>query len=135
MSDCLFCKFSQGEIPADKLYEDDKVFVLLDIAPVNPGHALVISKEHFENTSNTPGEIVNSLAIISKKIGEALKVALGYKAYNIITNNGAEAGQVIMHTHWHVIPRKEGDGHKNWAQGKYKEGEADEISEKIKENL
>ena len=56
MQDCIFCKILEGEIPADKLYEDDKVIAMLDINPANEGHALVLTKKHYKNILEVPKE-------------------------------------------------------------------------------
>ena len=132
MSDCLFCKIAKGEISSTKIYEDEKFLAFLDINPVNPGHALIIPKEHYKDAASTPDEVLSELIIRGKKIGKALIEGLGVDGFNLTTNNGKAAGQVIFHTHFHIIPRKSNDGLKLWGQKKYKEGEAERIAEKIK---
>jgi len=133
--DCLFCQIRDGKIPSRKIYEDEKVFAILDINPVNPGHALVITKEHFDDTASAPDEIICQVASVARKLGKVITGALGYPAFNIEANNGREAGQIIMHTHWHVVPRSADDGLRHWPGKPYAEGEADEIANKIKRKL
>ena len=135
MEDCLFCKIIKGEIPCNKIYENDKVFAFLDIAPVNKGHALVIPKEHHKDLLDMPDDILAEVAIISKKVAKAVIEATNADGFNIGKNNGKAAGQVIFHSHMHIIPRFENDGFKHWPQGKYEEGEAEKILESIKEKL
>jgi histidine triad (HIT) family protein len=130
--ECLFCRIARGEIPAAKLYEDDKTMAFLDIAPVNPGHALVIAKEHYENIESIPEELLGAVIGTVKKVGAALKNGLGIEGYNIQVNNDPIAGRIIPHLHFHVIPRQAGDGHQLWAQKKYGEGEMEAVAEKIK---
>lgn len=135
MSDCIFCKIVAGELPSYKVYEDENTLAFLDIAPVHPGHVLVISKKHYASIEETSEDELAGIMIVVKKIGKALKEGMGYSGYNIQVNNDSVAGQIVPHIHFHIIPRKENDGLKLWAQGKYIEGEAEEILEKIKNNL
>ena len=131
MDDCIFCKIVKGEIPSAKIYEDDKVLAFLDIAPINPGHTLVIPKAHFENIFETPEELVAELTTVVKKVSHALQV-LGPEGMNVAMNNGKAAGQDVFHSHIHVIPRYQGDGYKPWhSKRPYREGEKDEIAKKI----
>lgn len=129
---CIFCKIINGELPSYKIYENEYVLAFLDINPNNIGHTLVIPKEHFENTLNTPDEQLQKIVVATKKISKAILSAVNANSCNIIMNNGATAGQIIFHTHWHIIPRFENDGHKLWSAKKYKEGEADKVLKKIK---
>jgi len=133
--DCIFCKIANKEIPCHKVFEDEKVLAFLDIAPVNPGHVLVIPKKHFQNFEEIPEDELCALAKAVKKIGQAVKSRLGVEGYNVLENNGPAAGQIISHIHFHVIPRKSDDGLKHWPQNKYKEGEAGEIASKITAGL
>jgi histidine triad (HIT) family protein len=135
MQNCLFCKIIKGEIPCTKIYEDEKFLAFLDINPVNHGHTLIVPKEHFDNTASTPDEILSELIIQGKKIGQALMESVGAEGFNFFTNNGKAAGQVIFHTHFHIIPRNLDDGLKHWGSKKYNDGEAGEVAEKIKEKL
>ncbi|MFW0838110.1 MAG: HIT family protein [Candidatus Komeilibacteria bacterium] len=130
--DCIFCKIVAGEIPSYKVYEDDNVLAFLDIAPCNPGHTLVIPKQHYKNIEDASEEILAQLMSGVKKVGMAIKEKLGYGGYNIMENNDPIAGQEVPHLHWHIIPRKEGDGYKLWQHGKYATGEAEEIFAKFK---
>ena len=130
---CIFCKIIKSEIPSYKVYEDDIVLAFLDINPINPGHTLVIPKEHFNNTLETPDEILKHIAVIIKKITPKILASVGADAYNININNGEIAGQVVFHAHWHIKPRFKNDGYKLWSGKEYKEGEAEEILKKIKE--
>lgn len=118
MSDCIFCKIVAGEIPAEKVYEDEHTYAFLDINPNNFGHTLVLPKEHFENVFDTPEETLRHMHASAQKIARALrKIDAG--GVNIISNNGTAAGQIIFHAHIHVIPRYKDDGFKHWAQKKY----------------
>lgn len=136
MTDCLFCKIIAGEIPSTKIYEDDNVLAFLDIRPVNIGHTLVIPKVHHMNLYETPDEILAHVMTVVKKLSIAIKGALNADGINIEMNNDPVAGQIIFHTHIHIIPRFSGDGFTHWhgARG-YNEGETDTVSTKIKMHL
>lgn len=133
---CIFCKIVKGEIPSTKVYEDEKSLVLVDINPVNIGHLLAIPKEHFENIYETPEEIMAHLMKICKRLSSAIKKAMNADGVNITMNNEPSAGQIIMHSHVHVIPRFKDDGFGTW-HGKrpYNDGEKEEVAEKIKKEL
>lgn len=135
MSDCLFCKIIAGDIPSAKLYEDERVFAFLDINPVNPGHALVIPKAHAEDLNGTSDEDAAAVIRTVKKLGPKILEATGATAYNVMSNVGADAGQIIFHTHVHIVPRKAGDGFKHWTQGKYGDGEMASLCSKVQSLL
>lgn len=130
MQDCIFCKIIKGEIPSYKIYEDEISFAFLDANPVNPGHTLVIPKKHFENIfdieENTAGHIIK----IAKKISIALKKT-GAGGVNIIMNNAKAAGQVVFHSHVHIIPRKLNDGLPPWPTRKHEKEKMKETAKKI----
>jgi histidine triad (HIT) family protein len=132
MNGCIFCKIVEGQIPSFKVYEDETVLAFLDIAPVAPGHTLVIPKKHYANFEEIPEEELCKLILAVKKIGKSIKSGLGAKGYTVSENNDPVAGQVIPHIHFHIMPRSNEDGLELWPQGKYGEGEAVDILEKIK---
>ena len=132
---CIFCKIVAGEIPSYKVYEDEDVYAFLDIAPVNYGHTLVVSRKHFTNMEEIPENELCQLIKAVKKVGKALKDGLGVAGYNIGENNDPVAGQIIPHIHFHVMPRRADDGLRLWPQGKYEEGKAEKIAEKIRKVL
>jgi histidine triad (HIT) family protein len=130
--DCIFCKIVKGEIASYKVYEDDKTLAFLDIAPTSAGHVLVISKDHYQNMEEIPESDLGNLIKVVKKIGGNLKEKLNVSGYNVVVNNDPVAGQLIPHLHFHIIPRRQGDGLNPWPQEKYGEGEAEEILNSIK---
>ena len=103
----VFCKIVAGEIPCYNLYEDDDVLAFLDISQVTKGHALVISKRHYENFLSTPKEIMHKVMDVAQRIGQVEVKLLGAKGVNILTNCYEVAGQSVKHFHVHVIPRYE----------------------------
>ncbi len=109
MSDCIFCKIAEGEIPSNTVYEDDSFRVILDLNPANEGHCLVIPKKHAEDIFELDSQTAAAAFKTAKKIAEAVKKAFGCDGINILQNNGEAAGQSVGHFHIHVIPRYHGD--------------------------
>jgi histidine triad (HIT) family protein len=111
MDDCIFCRIASGEIPSRKVYEDDLVLAFLDISPVSPGHVLVVPKEHFNPIWNVPDDVLARLLSVAKRIAKAqMDSSLAPDGVNLFQTNGPAAGQTVFHVHFHVIPRKNGDG-------------------------
>lgn len=113
MSDnCLFCKIIRGDIPADKLYEDEDVLVFRDIAPQAPVHFLVIPKKHI---SGPAGVSVKDDALIGKimRVGNEVARKEGVEQYRVVFNNGEQAGQTVFHIHMHIL----GGRNMNWPPG------------------
>ncbi len=133
--DCIFCKIVKGEIPCAKVYENQKYVAFLDITPVNPGHTLVIPKEHYEDLLNTPDSVLDGMLNDSKKIAKAVLKAVGAEGFNLTVNVGPVSGQVVPHLHIHIMPRFPNDGHHLFKGGAYKEGEIQKVAEKIRQNL
>ncbi|MBI5061486.1 MAG: HIT family protein [Candidatus Aenigmarchaeota archaeon] len=106
---CLFCKIVRGEIPSKKIYEDDATVAFLDVSPAALGHTLVIPKAHFENIFDVDEATLYKLAGAVKKIAKNIKSHLNCDIM-LLQNNGRHSGQIVDHAHFHVIPRKEGDG-------------------------
>lgn len=132
---CIFCKIVRGEISSHKVYEDEATFAFLDIRPNNPGHTLVIPKEHTPNIYEISEETFEAVTKTAKKVAIAVKRGVQADGINIGMNNDKAAGQIIFHAHIHVIPRFETDGFKHWTQKEYKQGEAEEVKAKILEAL
>lgn len=129
---CIFCKIVSGEVPAKKVYEDDETIAFLDIQPVNPGHTLVIPKDHFENIYTTPVLTWARVQMTTQKVALAIKNSLDADGINLIMNNESAGGQVVPHAHVHIIPRHNEDGLKQWPQNVYKSPEeATELANSI----
>ena len=107
MSDCLFCKFINGEIPSKKLYEDEKILAFYDISPIAPVHFLVIPKQHIASVDAIDADNSAIVAYIFQKLGELAKLAGIENGYRVISNCGADAGQTVQHLHFHVLGGKE----------------------------
>ena len=135
MGDSIFSHIMAGDVPGYIIYENDYVCALLDINPVNPGHTLIVPKKETSMFTETDQEELNEMIKAAKKITKALMKVDGVKGVNILCNNGAGAGQQIFHTHFHLIPRYENDGHAIWQGKPYAQGKADEMKNIIKQNI
>ena len=109
-SPSIFTKIIRGEIPSQRIYEDEHVFAFLDIAPLADGHTLVVPKRQIEQLHDLPPDEAAHVGRVLGKIGARAVAATGAAGYNVLQNNGAAAGQVVMHVHFHIIPRRAGDG-------------------------
>ena len=132
-ADCIFCKIANGEIPSATVYEDEDFRVILDLGPANPGHALILPKEHYPNLPALDERLAARALPLAGKIGAAMQEALGCDGFNVLQNNGAAAGQSVFHFHVHVIPRYTDDKKIiSWVHGEYAEGEMEAVAEKIR---
>lgn len=132
MSDCIFCKIISGEIPAIRVYEDEHTLAFMDIQPVSIGHILVIPKEHSDNLRALSERLICPVFETVRKVADALTEAIGHSDYNVIINVGEEAGQVVHHTHVHVIPREADDGLERWPKIEVTEEQMNRAAEKIR---
>ncbi len=104
MEDCIFCKILAGEIPSDKVYEDEFVYAFNDINPVAPVHVLIIPKEHISFLSEITEEnssVISKVYEAAAKIAESLGIA--QDGYRVVTNCGERAGQTVFHIHFHLL--------------------------------
>lgn len=129
-SDCLFCKIINKEIPSNKIYEDDFVYAFLDISPVNKGHVLIIPKKHSTDILDMEDSDISKCFTIAKRIGN--KIMDFAQGFNINMNTKPASGQVIFHSHIHIIPRFNNDGLKLWPGKLYNQGEAEKYLEMLK---
>jgi len=107
---CIFCQIASGKVASRKIYEDEKVVGVLDINPANPGHVLLITKEHYVVMPQIPDDVVAHIGMVAKGISHALLRALKAQGTTIFAANGVAAGQRAQHFMLHIIPRMENDG-------------------------
>lgn len=107
--ECIFCMIVRGDSPAFKLYEDDICVCILDSNPLTHGHSLIIPKSHFSSLDATPPSVVAGMCSKIPFLSKAVMKATHCDSFNLLVNNGSAAGQVIFHTHLHIIPRKSRD--------------------------
>ncbi len=132
MENCIFCKIVKGEIPAKKIYEDEKVLAFLDINPVARGHLLVIPKKHFENVFDIEKDYLKDIIEIAKEMALKIKKNLNATGVNILHASGKDAQQSVFHFHIHLVPRYKEDKLNTWPESDYKELNLDEVANKLK---
>ena len=133
MSDCIFFKIANGEIPSATLYEDEDFRVILDLGPASKGHALILPKAHAANIYEISDDMAAKAMILAKKMATKMTEALKCDGFNIVQNNGEPAGQTVFHFHMHLIPRYEGDQVGiTWKPGTLTDEVKNEILEKLK---
>ena len=132
----IFDKILSGEIPSYKVYEDDQVFAFLDIGPLSEGHTLVIPKEAKAQLDQLSDESAAAIGRALPRICRAVMRATGATAYNILQNNGWEAHQVVMHVHFHVIPKFGSQGlGLGWNAGKLGDSAGRDLAERMRQAL
>ncbi len=131
---CIFCKLANGEIPTNKIYEDDTFTVILDASPATRGHALILPKEHSANIYDLPDETASKVFVLAKKLATKMTDILSCDGFNIVQNNGEVAGQTVFHFHMHLIPRYFGDGNEDKLGWNHLDLTDEEIAE-IREEL
>lgn len=128
MSDCIFCKLANGEIPTATLYENEDFRVILDAGPATKGHCLILPKAHYADIYEIPDEVLEKAAVLARKMSIRLTKALACDGLNIVQNNKPAAGQTVFHFHMHLIPRYVDDKqHILWKPG--------ELSDEAKEEI
>lgn len=109
MEDCLFCKIISGEIPSSKVYEDDEIYAFRDIEPQAPVHAVIVPKTHISSANGITPENSRAVAAIFEKIPAiARELGVDESGYRIVSNCGADAGQTVMHLHFHLLGGTQG---------------------------
>ena len=107
MSDCLFCKINRGDIPAEKIYDDDTVFAIKDINPQAPIHFLIIPKKHFSTIleiQEEDHELIGSIYSIANQL--ARDYEFDKTGFRVVINCGVEAGQSVFHIHYHLLGKR-----------------------------
>ena len=118
-ADCIFCKIVDKAIPCARVFENEHCIAFLDIAPVHPGHALVMPKAHYPTLMDLPAELGGELTRVLSRVGRAVMEATAADGLNLMQNNYEAAGQLVHHVHFHLIPRHSGDGLTLWPQSGY----------------
>jgi len=122
MVDCVFCKIAKGEVPCEKIWENENFFSILNINPVLEGHSLIISKKHFRTSLDILDSLGSDFFDCVKKTTLILMEKYDATGFNLVNNNFEDGGQSINHFHFHVLPRKKSDGNiKFLKNGKEKE--------------
>lgn len=114
MSDCIFCKIVNNEIPTEKIFEDDKVIAFKDISPCAPVHILIIPKEHITSVNDLDSNnasVIGHIFVVAKNIAKDLGIS--ENGFRIVNNCGNHGGQTVMHLHFHLL----GGRNLNWPPG------------------
>ena len=133
MTETIFSKILRGEIPCHRVYEDEHVLAFLDIFPLSVGHTLVIPKEPAVTLEQLSDESAAAIGRVLPRLCRAVLSATGATAYNVLQNNGSAAHQVVMHVHFHIIPKyADGSGLGiGWPAGKLDEQRAAQLASAI----
>lgn len=138
MTDCIFCKIVNGEIPTYKIYEDPLNFAFLDINPSSLGHTIIIPKKHYQKLEEMPEEEAKELFSVIFRLAKIVPKIVETSDCNIGINNGKSAGQEIPHLQFHIIPRFEGDKGlpiQGLVRMEVKKEALPELAEKIKKEI
>lgn len=135
LMDCIFCNIIKKEAPSEIIYEDDDIIAILDINPINYGHLLVMTKQHYDNFLTVPVELLHKLISRVQFLSGIVKRSTNADGFNTMSNNGIVAGQRIFHFHFHIIPRFENDFKLNFVPKSYSFDEITKISSKMKETI
>ena len=134
--DCIFCKIAKGDIPSATIFESNDFKCILDVAPANRGHALIIPKEHSDNIYELDAEMEAKVFSFATVAAKAIKEETGCDGLNIIQNNGEVAGQTVNHFHMHIVPRFKDDEVKvTWKQHSTESDAQNELAKAIKNRL
>jgi len=132
----IFTRIINGELPCHKVYENEHVFALLDIQPLTRGHVLVVPKEPAPSIDQLSSDSASSLGRVLPLICRSVMKATGTTAYNLIQNNGKEAGMSVPHVHIHIIPRYPNSTHSFvWPYGKIDHTDALKLAEAMSTSI
>jgi histidine triad (HIT) family protein len=136
MSDCVFCKIRDGQIPSMKIYEDERALAIMDINPLNSGHCLVITKTHAATVWDAQPVDLQAAITAARKIALAIRDTLKPDGLNMLQANGPAAFQSVPHYHLHLIPRWENDGKGfDWALVSGDRAHIQAVGERLKQAL
>jgi diadenosine tetraphosphate (Ap4A) HIT family hydrolase len=131
-SECIFCSIVAGTIPCHRVAESEHALAFLDINPLSSGHTLVIPKQHAVKVHELPDSVMADVGVLLAKVSRAVAA----ENYNVLQNNGRDAGQVVMHAHFHIIPRSSNDGLKlMWNAKETNHTELAKVAEELRGRL
>ncbi len=133
---CLFCQIAKGEVETIKVYEDENILAVLDIAPAALGHTIVIPKQHYQFLFQLPGQLLSNLLKVVNILEEIVVNVTKSHGINIHAAQGVAAGQTVPHLAIHLIPRRKKDGISfEWARKKIEKKELEKVGKEIKERI
>jgi histidine triad (HIT) family protein len=107
--DCIFCRIIAGELPSERVDEDERTVSFMDINPATPGHALVVPRVHARDLLEVEAEDLTAVALAARRLARRVSERLGADGVNLLNSCGRQAWQTVFHLHMHVIPRYTGD--------------------------
>lgn len=132
----IFTRIIEGELPCYKLYEDEHVIAFLDIQPLTRGHSLVVPKEPAPSIDQLSSAYAEALGRALPPICRAVMAVTGARAYNLVQNNGRDAGMSVAHVHFHIIPRYPESTHSFlWDYGEIDNTDAAKLAESISDEM
>jgi histidine triad (HIT) family protein len=132
----IFTKIIDGDVPCHRVYEDQHVLAFLDVGPLSRGHTLVVPKEHATHLHELSAEASAAVGRVLPRLCSAVAKAAGTDTYNVLVNTGREAGQAVMHVHFHIIPKFPDTGFKmGWDAGKLDDVDAKQLVEAMRKEL
>ena len=135
-NNCIFCRIAGGDIPSSTIYEDEDFRAILDLGPASKGHALILPKNHYKDVCELDADLAAKVLPLAGKIGAAMKEKLGCAGFNLVQNNGSEAGQTVYHFHMNIIPRYEsGPAMVTWNPGSAASEELEETAKLLRDAL
>lgn len=134
MKDCSFCKIIKGELPNNKIYENDHTYVFAPLREdiLSKGHMLIIPKKHYETIYDMPKEELGYVVETAKYVAEKLKDKYKAEGINLLHASGKAAQQSAFHFHMHLIPRYGNDGLDTWPNTGYEENNYSDVYKEIK---
>ncbi len=132
MKDCIFCKIINGDVPSAKIFEDEHTLAFLDISKEGYGHTLVVPKVHAKNVLDIDEQNLCRVINTVKLVSNHYVFNCGFSGVNIMNASGEDAQQSVMHLHFHIVPRKEGDKMNTWPHIDKVEDSLTDICEKLK---
>ncbi len=129
---CIFCSIAKGEIPSNKIYEDEMVIAFLDINPTSYGHTLVVPKKHCDSFLDCEDEIRNHVFKVAQQLANTLEEKLHCDGINVLSNIHEAAGQSVSHFHVHLIPRYKDNDHVTIEFHEIEKPDFNELMQKLK---
>lgn len=114
MTDCIFCKIINKELPSETVLETDKILAIVPLNQVSKGHLLILPKQHFENIFDITEELLQSIAFASQELSKRAKTEYQATGINLLHASGKDAQQSVFHFHLHLVPRYPDDGLDLW---------------------
>lgn len=136
MENCIFCRIAARQASSWKVLETETAYAFLDINPVSEYHTLVIPKAHYTDVFDTPAEVLQQVMALVKDVTTLYREKLGICHLQLVNSSGGEAQQDVFHLHFHIVPRRSGDGQNiRWHTYPEWRGKFDELLERLDQQI